>query len=161
MSEGWYEGAVLCTNGHVVNAEATSYPEIDASYCELCGAPTLRVCPLCGAAIRGMYHIAGTLSLTPYAPPLHCPGCGEAYPWTEARIAAAHAVVDALAGLSQRERGLLKTSIVDLTADGPAEAYAVILFKRLVTKAGSQAAATLQEVLVSVLSEAARRAIWG
>jgi hypothetical protein len=59
-----------------------------------------------------------------------------------------------------KERQLLKASLPDLVRDVPMTRVAAGRFKRLAAKAGADAADTFREVLISVLSETARRIIW-
>ncbi len=53
MRERWVDAAIICANGHVVNASAVSYPELTTEFCEVCGAVTLRRCRACGATLGG------------------------------------------------------------------------------------------------------------
>jgi hypothetical protein len=93
--------------------------------------------------------------------PAYCHACGSAYPWTAQRIVGAHELADALHRLTPRERELLKRSIDELIADGPQTELAIVRFKTLIAKAGGEAAVTFREILIHVVSEAVRRAIWG
>jgi hypothetical protein len=79
----------------------------------------------------------------------------------EQRLLEAHELAGELDRLSPKERELLKKSIDELLADGPQTHLAALRFKRLVAKGGADAAAAFKEILVSVVSEAVRRAIWG
>ena len=38
MSDGYYDVAQICTNGHVVNSSASSVPQSNQKYCTECGA---------------------------------------------------------------------------------------------------------------------------
>jgi hypothetical protein len=93
--------------------------------------------------------------------PAYCHGCGSAYPWTDKRTAAAKELVEELAHLKPHERELLKRTIDELVLDTPRTQLAIVRFKRLVAKAGPDAGIALRELLVLVVSEAVRRAIWG
>ena len=161
MRESWYDSAQICRNGHVINAAATSFPEMNATFCDRCGARAVSVCPVCRAPIRGEYHISGTLSLAPFSAPAYCSSCGQPFPWTEERIEAALALADEMEHLSPRERELLKQSIEDIVRDTPRSPTAITRFKRLVARAGRGAAESLREILVDIVSEAASKALWG
>lgn len=63
--------------------------------------------------------------------------------------------------LSEEERGQLVGTLDDLLSDTPKRTVAASRFKRLVGKAGQAAAEGLRSILVDVMSEAARKAIWG
>src|SRR5215470_12040448 len=44
---------LICTNGHVVNSSVQQRPQYNADFCSDCGAPTIRACDICDAAIPG------------------------------------------------------------------------------------------------------------
>jgi hypothetical protein len=161
MGESWYDTAMICTSGHVVNGAALSYPQLSAPFCDRCGAPALGTCPSCLTPIRGEFHLSGTLAITPYCAPAYCPSCGCPYPWTLARLEAAQELADEMERLTPSERVLLKESIVTLAGDGPASAVAVVRLKRLLAKVGAGAAEAFKQILVDVVSEAVSKAIWG
>ena len=158
MSDGWYDTAQICTNGHVINTGSISYPENNSKFCDRCGAPTITNCPNCSAFIRGCYR-GGVISFG-YTPPSFCPHCGNPYPWTEARLKAAKELADELDNLSLEEQEMLKKSIDDIIRDTPQTPVAAKRFKRLVTKAGQVAAEGFKKILFDVASEAAKRIIW-
>jgi hypothetical protein len=105
--------------------------------------------------------VSGSITASPYVSPAYCGSCGAIFPWTRQRIEAAKQLADEAGRLSRRERELLKRSIDDLVRDTPATQLAAARFKRLAEKAGYGAAVAFREILVNVVSEAAKRAIWG
>lgn len=161
MHDSWYDTAIICINGHVLNAAATTYPAPTAGFCDRCGAPSLACCPSCAAPIRGEFHLAGTISLTPYVVPAYCPSCGTPYPWTAARLRAAAELADLMERLTPRERQLLKDSIHSLACDGPSSPLAVVRLKQLLAKVGPAAADSFRQILTDILTEAVRKALWG
>ena len=56
MSDGWYDTAQICMNGHVINSMSISHPEHNKKFCDKCGAPTTTNCPKCNTPIKGHYH---------------------------------------------------------------------------------------------------------
>ena len=103
MTDGWYDTAQICINGHVVNWMSKSHPEHNKKYCDKCGALTINTCPNCNAPMRGYYHEAhgayeeiDTMvneilnpppkTILDYSKPRgFCPDCSKPYPWTEAK----------------------------------------------------------------------------
>jgi len=161
MRESWYDTAQICWNGHIVNPAATSYPAMNASFCALCGAVVLTACPYCRTPIRGEYHLSDVVPAGPFVRPNYCDSCGLPYPWTQDRIRAAEELADELDALTDAERELLKGSIRELARDTPRTRLAVSRFRRLVDKVGPGALESFREILVDILSEAVKRAIWG
>lgn len=153
--------AVICTNGHVLNAAALAYPDPDAAFCDRCGSPALSRCPSCAAPIRGEFHISGMLSLSPYSMPAYCHACGSAYPWTEERLAGAALLADEMDQLSTWEREQLKESIRAVACDAPTSAAHVARLKRLLARVGDAAADSFRQILVDIVTEAVRKALWG
>jgi len=92
--------------------------------------------------------------------PRYCHSCGSAYPRTGSAIAAAREYVAELE-LSESEQAQLTESIDQLVTEGPRQGLAADRFKRLVQKAGGKAGEVFKEILVAVLSEAVKKAMWG
>jgi len=178
MSDGWYDTAQICTNGHMGNWMSISKPENNRKFCEKCGARNITNCPNCNVPIRGYYH-KGRFTLEEHnrrmlevlnpppktildytTLPSFCPECGKPYPWTEAKLKAAQDLADEVDNLSPEERSLLKKSLDDIVRDTPQTTVAATRFKRLVAKAGQVAADSFRDILVDVLSETAKKIIW-
>ncbi len=178
MNESWYDTAQICTKGHVGNWMSISKPETNRKFCYKCGAPTITNCQYCNAIIRGYYHegrfiqerldrqILEALNPPPKTIldhttlPSFCPECGKPYPWTEAKLKAAQELSDRLDNLTPKERDTLKKSLDDIVRDTPQTTVAATRFKKIVAKAGKVAADGFRDILVDVLSEAAKKVIW-
>jgi hypothetical protein len=155
----WYDVMQVCRNGHKVTALLTSHPEHGKQFCSVCGAASVSKCHKCQADIQGYHHLPGLVGgSTPV--PAFCHACGSPYPWTEVRLEAARELAQELQGLSEDERQTLKTSLDDLVRDTPRTALAATRFKRVAAKAGKGAVDAFKEVLVGVISEAAKKLIW-
>lgn len=89
--------------------------------------------------------------------PKHCHECGNLYPWTQRKIDAAKEFTDELDKLSKEEKDILKQSIEDIISNKPNSDAAVLRFKKLVAKAGNTAYEGLKDILISVLTEAAKK----
>jgi hypothetical protein len=159
--DGWWDIAQICLNGHMVNQRVIEQRDHSQPFCDRCGKPTIMACRRCSAPIRGVYHSPGSYVVDPIELPIYCLGCGSPYPWTERRINAAKELAAEIETLKPHERELLKRSIDDLLTDTPRTQLAVVRFKRLAAKAGEDARLGLREILVSLASEAVRRAVWG
>ena len=141
---------------------AARFPQHREDLCGKCGAPTIMACEHCDAAIRGYYHVAGVLGgSVDIDRPAFCHGCGKPYPWTETALEAARAMADELDLLNPDECEALRSSLDDLVRDTARTPGAVLRFKKLAAKAGSEGAMGLRDVLIGVVTEAARRGIWG
>ncbi|MCG0278217.1 MAG: DUF2321 domain-containing protein [Thermanaeromonas sp.] len=156
----WYDTAQICLNGHVINSMAQSSPENNQKFCDQCGAETITNCKSCNAPIRGYYHVEGAIVLQDYTAPSFCYNCGKPYPWIEKKLMAAKELADEIDSLSEEEKEILKKSIDELVEGGPKIEVASVRFKKIVGRAGSQFAQAFKEILIDVLSEAAKKAIW-
>jgi hypothetical protein len=91
------------------------------------------------------------------AAPRFCHECGQPYPWTEAKLAAAQELADELEGLTSEEREKLKASVVELTRDTAQTELAVVRYKKIIKKVGGAGGAALNKIVVGVATEAAKK----
>jgi len=161
MKDDDYYTAQVCLNGHAINEVLESVDDSDQRFCDTCGAQTITACQTCGTVIRGRYRHLGFTPAPAYSPPSYCHGCGKPHPWTASSLQAARALADELGELSSDEKELLKGSLDDLVADTPRTALAATRFKRLVAKAGPVVADGFKQILIDVVSESAKKMMWG
>ena len=74
---------------------------------------------------------------------------------------AASQLVDELEGLSIEEKRQLKDSFPDLIKNTPRTAVAETRFKRIMKKASHEAYEGMKKILMDIVSEAVRKAIFG
>jgi hypothetical protein len=157
---GRYDVAQVCANGHVVNANTEELPEHNRTFCSECGERTIVECPVCKNSIAGQYMPASGLKGT-YRRPAFCSSCGKPYPWTLRRLAAARELALEMEGLTDDERKSLAGTLDDLSADTPRTQLAATRFKPLLAKPGKAPATALRDIMVDVMSEAAKKAVFG
>lgn len=155
-----YDVGLACMNGHGINGSSTHLPQFNSQFCEECGAAAIGSCPACSSPIRGRYR-GGVLTTRSWEPRAFCHACGAAYPWTASRLEAARLLAEEADELTEAERVVLVGTLDNLLADTPMTAVAVGRFKKLTTKAGEVTASALRDVLVDIVSEGAKRSIWG
>ncbi|MDR2871302.1 MAG: DUF2321 domain-containing protein [Xanthomonadaceae bacterium] len=159
---GTYRVAQVCPNGHVPTTAADQKPELREAFCSQCGEATIMQCPKCSASIRGHYYIEGTYGFDRYyEPPAFCHNCGSRFPWTERKIAGAVELVEAGADLTPDEVQQFRTDLTELTKDSPKAQVASLRFKKVMAKVGTSVASGVRDIVVDILSEAAKKAIWG
>jgi hypothetical protein len=152
--EPYYDTAQVCLNGHVITARATRSAYRMQDFCDQCGEPTIVACPNCDAPIRG-FDLKSALAI-PYTAPGFCHACGNPYPWTERRLAAAKEYADELEKLDQEDSALLKQS---LDADTPQAKVAAVRIKKVLAKVGPVAGGMLRDLIVDFASETAKKII--
>lgn len=141
-SEPWYDVALVCLSGHVVNDRSQGSPQHSEAFCSKCGASTVSACSDCKTPIRGYYHSDIFVIPGPEPkPPAYCHHCGSAYPWTSERLAAAQEMARELEELSAEDRELLAASLAEIMIEGPRTELAASRVKRLLAKAGPPGAA--------------------
>lgn len=154
-----YETAQICENGHIITRSADSFPHHQEDHCSKCGAKTVKACANCNERIRG--HLRGVLpSVHETPPPSFCHKCGNPYPWTEKGIAAAREMLAEVETLTVEEKEVLNKSLEDLVRDTPTTQVAVVRFKKFLPKAGREIAAGLRSILINIVNEAAKKALW-
>jgi len=163
----WYDVAQICPNGRVINSAAKSRPEYNAQFCSRCGEKTTAECAHCHTPVRGslLHDISWSNHQADYevnyVRPSFCRTCGEAYPWTHRKLEAAKDLARELDGLDDAERQLLANSLDDIVRDTPSTSVAATRFKRLVAKGGAAAAEMFKDILTDIVSETAKKMIWG
>jgi len=156
--EYWYDIALICMNGHVVNSAMQDRPEHNAPRCDDCGVVTISKCPSCENPIRGHYH-SNIMGLRYYAPSF-CLQCGKPFPWTVAEVAAAKEMALELQ-LSPSEVTQLQGTIDDLMRDTPMTPVAALRFKKLVVKGGKLAETVFTEMVMKFATDTAKKLITG
>lgn len=160
MNESYYDTAQICLNGHVINTTARDYPNSNQKYCSQCGEITTMNCANCKAPIRGRYHMRNVAVAFDYIKPLYCHQCGTAYPWTSRVLEAADQYIAELDKLDADEKVQLKSSVETLMKDSPQAVVAETLFKKLVRKAGVEAAGGLRQIIIDVVSETVKKSLF-
>jgi hypothetical protein len=151
-----YDIALICMNGHVVNDHVKESPYRNTKYCTRCGESTIERCPHCKSGIRGHpYLVEGFLPT-----PAFCHECGMPYPWTLLKIQAARNLTKSMDKLSKSEKDILITSIDEIVRDTPNAVTAAIQYKSLLAKAGKAVAKAMRDVLIDIVSEAAKKIVW-
>lgn len=69
--------------------------------------------------------------------------CGKPFPWTESGLMAAKEYAEEMMNLTPEEKVTLKRSIDDIVRDSAQTNVAVVRFKRLVSKGGTEASNVL------------------
>jgi hypothetical protein len=148
--------AAVCLNGHTATSSAESFPP--GKFCETCGAALIMQCQKCRAAIRGYYHVDGVISLGDhYTPPAFCFNCGEAFPWTAARLAAAKDLTDQIDDLSDNDRSKIKEALEEISRDGPRTEVGATRLKKLLGKAKSAVGQAVWKASIEIATEAAKK----
>lgn len=160
--EPHYQIAQICINGHVVSSTLESVKDAQGKYCERCGMQTITSCQKCKKSIQGMIDspYVAIVGVDFPAPPF-CIFCGKPFPWTESGLRAAKEYAEEMINLTPEEKVTLKGSIDDIVRDSAQTNVAVVRFKRLVSKGGTEASNVLKSILINLATQGAKDAIWG
>ncbi len=90
--------------------------------------------------------------------PRYCGGCGQPFPWTETALSAARQLAEI--ELAQAEQNELADIVEKLVRDAPQTTVAVTRFKRIMAKAGPAVADGFKAILVNVVTEAVKKAVF-
>lgn len=159
---GYYRIAEACPNGHVSTNSADANPEFREKFCSKCGEETSTKCSHCNTGIRGEYYVEGVIDFgSQYKPPAFCHNCGNPFEWTQRRISSAVELVQECEELSDNDLVQFENDLKALTKDSPQVQVASMRFKKNMNKLGGSVANGVKEIIVNVLSETAKKAIWG
>lgn len=159
MDQSEYRVAQICLNGHTINEYADTSPERNEQFCRKCGSKTINKCQHCNTSIRGKYMTPGFIVATSYIPPKFCPSCGQAYPWTDAKIKAAESLADLIEDISVEERVELKESIRNIVRDTPQTLLAAYKFQKIIAKSGPIMKDAIWETIADVANDKATKII--
>jgi hypothetical protein len=166
-SSDGYQVAEVCKNGHVSTSNVAKYPDRREKFCSKCGEATITHCPGCKMAIRGSYVGGGIQFAGPginhdrYSPPAFCFNCGQALPWTEIRIAGVMDLLEASTDIQSTDLQQFRDDLTEATKDTPKTAAASARIRKVLRRAGVSVTSAIREITVDILSEAAKKAIWG
>ena len=153
---GAYDVAEICLSGHITNSSVKQYPEDSMRFCDLCGELTIQACPACNASIRGdSVEFSSSYDL-----PSYCTDCGSAFPWIKAKLDAARELFDIIDEFTERDREILNANLDDLVRETPRTQVASLKVKKSLAKVSSSVVSAFRDILVDVLSEAAKKTIW-
>jgi hypothetical protein len=162
MQMEWFDAYQICLNGHGINDSYEDAPQYNQNHCHQCGRPTIMSCQHCNTPIKGRprdtHYLTGGYGTPP--PPNFCHNCGAPYPWTEIALVSAQEYADEVDALTNDDKLVLKESLADLVRDTPKTQLAVTRFKKLMVKAGGEAASSFKSILINVITEAAKKTIW-
>lgn len=157
---GTYRAAKICPNGHVATTAADQNHELREAFCSQSGEATIIQYPKCSASIGGDDYVEGVLGFGgDYEPPTFCNNCGSRFPWAERKIAGTVELVEADANLTPDEVQQFRTDLTKLTKDSPKTQVASLRFKKVMAKVRTSVASGVRDIVVDVLSEAAKKAI--
>jgi hypothetical protein len=150
-----YDIAQICRNGHVVNSSTQRQSAHCEKFCAGCGSETITACPKCDTPIRGMYW--GGLTQY-YSRPAHCSSCGKPFPWTQAALTAASEYAAEVR--LEVEQSEFADIIENLVKDTPSTPLAASRFGQIMSKATPVAVEGFKAILVNVVTEAAKKAMF-
>lgn len=155
---GYYEVALICKNGHVINSRARSSPECNSNYCDKCGEQTIQKCEGCGSSIRGRYVLERVVDFfTTYLAPSYCHECGRPYPWQEKKLKALEEALQLNEELSNEEKQEFIESAKDIITDNPRTQIGVLKIQRLLKKIGKGASDMFYNLIIDIASETAKK----
>lgn len=158
--------AQLCLNGHLITSTSNDIA-LKQNYCPACGQVTISMCDKCGTPIKGSSREISQLtppfrySTSLYFKPSYCYSCGDTFPWTNRSKEAAYELISFADDLNEQEKDDLKQSIEDLIKDTPKTSIAQVKFKKYATKAGTEIAKGLKDILIDLVSETVKKTVWG
>lgn len=161
MGESWYDVAQICKNGHVITEYYGSSPVHGEKHCSKCGEETISACLNCDASIRGKYHVPGVFVKSNYQSPLYCYECGKPYPWTVSKMKAIQDFAQEIEGIGIEEQKIIEDNIKEVTISSPQTDVAALRLKKVLSKVSGVMGNKLQEMIVAITSETAKKIILG
>lgn len=157
--------AQICLNGHIITYKSNELKVLQ-NFCARCGQRVIIECENCQTPIRGGSRYESHIDppyryySNPYKRPGYCYECSHAFPWTKAAEESAFELIEFSTELNDAEKKDLQSSIQYLLIDSPKTNVSVAKFKSYASKAGTEIAKGLREILIDIVSETVKKSIW-
>ena len=158
--------AQICLNGHIITYKSNDL-KILQPFCASCGQKVTIECENCQTPIRGGVRYESHIGppyryySDPYKRPSYCYKCGHTFPWTKSAEEAAFELIEFSTELNDSEKNELQSSIQNLLIESPKTNVSVVKFKSYASKAGTEIAKGLKDILIDLVSETVKKSIWG
>ena len=151
--------ALICKNGHLITDSLEDEPFAQQNFCSICGAEIISACSECGTKFIGAKRYEQNAFTTPgpRKVPAYCRQCGKPYPWTQAALDAATALIREEDELSEAQREQLVTSLPDIVTETPKTSVAIVRFKKGLSAVGKFTAEGLRQFAIDLGCELARK----
>lgn len=149
-----YYTAYICKNGHCISSYGSNTP--NEKYCSKCGSEVISACPACQKAIRGSYKSPYGLPAE-YEIPAYCLYCGQPFPWTEAALDAAEALIQEDECLDQLTQQQLIGSLPDIISETPKTKISAVRLKKALASAGRFTAEGIRQFVIDFGCELAKQ----
>jgi hypothetical protein len=153
--------AAVCIRGHTISDAIERVGAPVANFCPECGGKVVTRCASCNTPIRGDYYVEAFFGPSDFVRPGFCQHCGEAFPWTVAKLDAAKQLADEVEGLSPDDRGKLKEAISDIATEGPRTEIGAARIKKMLGNTTTGLRQALWKISVDIASEAAKKILLG
>lgn len=149
----------VCLNGHQITGDIEK--STTSKFCARCGEATISKCQSCGSGVRGDRVIRGDFGGTRIGMhvPAFCVDCGTPFPWTERAVSAAKELADEIEDIDEGERERAKASFIALASDTPQTTVAATRVRKLIAKAGPIIGVGIRDIVISIATDAAKKAI--
>ena len=152
---GQYDNALICKNGHIINAMANQFPEDNKKFCEKCGESALSKCDKCGTSFRG--NMYGDV----YELPSFCFNCGAVFSWTQLKIESAIELAVSSENIDDAEKIIIRNAIPEIIKDTPRTSLEATKLLKVLRKIGNGTANLIKDLIVDITSEIAVKILWG
>ncbi len=116
----YFDNALICKNGHIINTTANLHPEKNEQFCSVCGEKVINECDECGTKIKGSYvNEEGKFFPRKYFRPNCCHNCGKAHPWVMSNISAILELLKINGGFSDAQLENIELNLLEMVKETP------------------------------------------
>lgn len=147
-----------CLSGHIITNDASD-DETPQMWCHICGKPTINACPACQGPLRGGEIYSPR---QPSKTDSYCMHCGKPLPWTQTRMHAVSQLAEDIELLDNSDRKTLQEILPDIVSRSstPTTQVSIVKMKSLLKKGGTVFMEVTQKILVDVVSETVKKALF-
>ena len=151
----------ICLNGHIISHN-TKNIRVE-NYCSKCGSKTITACQQCSSPIKGgiSYEDEYTYDFEECPKPQYCRDCGMPFPWTTKILTNSVALLALDEELPLEIKEIIRNAIPNLLVDTPDTPVAIAEYRQGIAKCSEIVRNSLYQLLVDVLSDSIKKALFG
>jgi len=159
--EYFFDKALICESGHLINHSKTQSPVDAVDYCEKCGSKVLDKCTHCNTEIKGQKYRIGyphNSYAADFNNPSFCYKCGKQFIWTERKIQAAIDIASEFTS-DDKEIESIRRDLNNIVKEDTFAEISIRKLKLFMPKIANGAGELFKKLIIEIASESIKKMI--